>query len=306
MKKTSLILSAALLALLTSCNGGKPSTANFATELDTLSYAIGIARTDGLDAFLQQQGVEEDQMPAFIKGFMAGTKKTEPSDVAYIVGLQVGQMVSKNWVTGLNKQIFGDEDTLSTISREYLILGFLDAVNGNNAEPFATQPEARAWSDKHMSDIHERMLAEKYAENKAAGERYLEENKVKEGVITTESGLQYRIIKEGKGDIPAKGDKVKVNYHGRLVDGTEFDSSKEDGPTTFRLTQVVKGWQEALQMMPVGSKWELVIPASLGYGSKENRGEIKPFSTLIFEVELVGIEPKAAKKNTAKKKSAKE
>ena len=123
------------------------------------------------------------------------------------------------------------------------------------------------------------------------------ENKEKEGVVTTESGLQYKIIKEGKGAIPTKTDKVKVHYKGTLIDGTEFDSSysrkDKDGnpqPATFRANQVIKGWTEALTMMPVGSKWELYIPQELAYGSRETGAHIKPFSTLIFEVELLGIE----------------
>lgn len=112
----------------------------------------------------------------------------------------------------------------------------------------------------------------------------------KEGVKTTSSGLQYKIIKEGNGAIPTDSSKVKVNYKGTLIDGTQFDSSYDrKEPTTFRANQVIKGWTEALTMMPVGSKWELYIPQELAYGARE-AGQIKPFSTLIFEVELVGIE----------------
>ena len=121
----------------------------------------------------------------------------------------------------------------------------------------------------------------------------MEENKTKEGVITTESGLQYKVIKAGNGEIPTKESSVKVNYKGTLIDGTEFDSSyKRNAPATFRADQVIKGWTEALTMMPVGSKWELYIPQELAYGSRETGGLIKPFSTLIFEVELLEIEKK--------------
>ena len=121
----------------------------------------------------------------------------------------------------------------------------------------------------------------------------MEENKTKEGVITTESGLQYKVIKAGNGEIPTKESSVKVNYKGTLIDGTEFDSSyKRNAPATFRADQVIKGWTEALTMMPVGSKWELYIPQEMAYGSRETGGLIKPFSTLIFEVELLEIEKK--------------
>jgi FKBP-type peptidyl-prolyl cis-trans isomerase FklB len=139
--------------------------------------------------------------------------------------------------------------------------------------------------------ITERALEARYADNKAAGEKFLAENKTKEGVVTTESGLQYKIITEGKGAIPAKTDRVSVNYKGTLIDGTEFDSSyKNNKPAVFGASQVIPGWTEALTMMPVGSKWELYIPQDLAYGSRETGSQIKPFSTLIFEVELVGIE----------------
>ena len=122
------------------------------------------------------------------------------------------------------------------------------------------------------------------------GEAFLAENAKKEGVVTTESGLQYKVIKEGKGEVPTATSTVKVNYKGTLIDGTEFDSSyKRNAPATFRADQVIKGWTEALTMMPVGSKWELYIPQELAYGARETGGSIKPFSALIFEVELLEV-----------------
>mgnify|MGYP002650875090 CR=1 FL=1 len=151
--------------------------------------------------------------------------------------------------------------------------------------------EAQVLIQKMMESIKGKAAEKKYADNKAAGEKFLAENKTKEGVKTTASGLQYKVITEGKGEIPNDTCKVKVNYKGTLIDGTEFDSSyKRNEPATFRANQVIKGWTEALTMMPVGSKWELYIPQDLAYGGRETGGQIKPFSTLIFEVELVGIE----------------
>ena len=122
------------------------------------------------------------------------------------------------------------------------------------------------------------------------GNKFLEENKVKEGVTTTESGLQYEIIIVGEGTIPTADSKVRVHYHGTLLDGTVFDSSVDRGePATFGVNQVIKGWTEALQLMPVGSKWKLVIPSALAYGDRGAGGDIGPNSTLIFEVELLEI-----------------
>ena len=127
--------------------------------------------------------------------------------------------------------------------------------------------------------------------NKEEGELFLAENKEKENVIALESGLQYEVLTEGDGAIPTASDSVKCHYHGTLIDGTVFDSSVERGqPATFGVTQVIKGWVEALQLMPVGSKWRLFVPSYLAYGEQGAGNDIEPNSTLIFEVELLGIE----------------
>lgn len=286
MKKVTFIMALAVGAGLASCTAQSPK-ANLKTDVDSLSYAIGMARTEGLTQYLMQQGVDTTQMAEFIKGFNEGAAKTSKKDVAYMTGMQIGQMVGKQWVEGFNQQIFGGDST-QTISRENLLAGFIAGITDKSN--VMTKEAATAYMRDGMEAIKEKALAVKYADNKAAGEKFLAENKAKEGVKTTESGLQYKVITEGKGEIPADTCKVKVNYKGTLIDGTEFDSSyKRNEPATFRANQVIKGWTEALTMMPVGSKWELYIPQELAYGSRES-GQIKPFSTLIFEVELVGIE----------------
>ncbi len=273
---------------LVSCTAQSPK-ANLKTDVDSLSYAIGMARTEGLTQYLTQQlNVDTAYMADFIKGFTEGAAKGEKKDLAYMAGLQIGQMVGKQWVEGFNQQIFG-EDSTQTISRENMLAGFIAGVTGKSA--LMTKEDASAYMQTTMESVKTKALEKKYADNKAAGEKFLAENKNKEGVKTTPSGLQYKVITEGKGEIPADTCKVKVNYRGTLIDGTEFDSSyKRNEPTTFRANQVIKGWTEALTMMPVGSKWELYIPQELAYGARETGGDIKPFSTLIFEVELVGIE----------------
>lgn len=266
----------------------KRKKADLKTDIDSLSYAIGMARTEGLDQYLAQQGIDSTQMSEFLKGFNEGAAKIDKKDVAYMAGLQVGQMVSKQWVEGFNQQIFGNDSTQS-ISRENLLAGFVAGVIGKGGA--MDMMKAQEYMRTQMDAIKEKATAEKYADNKAAGEKFLAENKAKEGVVTTPSGLQYKIITKGNGAVPADSSKVKVNYKGTLIDGTEFDSSyKRNEPATFRANQVIKGWTEALTMMPVGSKWELYIPYDLAYGSRETGSQIKPFSTLIFEVELLGIE----------------
>lgn len=286
MKKVTFIMAIAVVAGLASCTAQSPK-ADLKTDVDSLPYAIGMARTEGLDQYLAQQGVDSTQMAEFIKGFNEGATKIDKKDVAYMTGLQIGQMVSKQWVEGFNQQIFGGDST-QTISRENLLAGFVAGVIGKG---IMTKEEAQQFMQTQMDAIKEKATEKKYADNKAAGEKFLADNKTKEGVVTTESGLQYKIITKGTGAIPADTCKVKVNYKGTLIDGTEFDSSyKRKEPATFRANQVIKGWTEALTMMPVGSKWELYIPYDLAYGSRETGGQIKPFSTLIFEIELLDIE----------------
>ena len=286
MKKVTFLMALAVAAGLASCTAQSPK-ANLKTDVDSLSYAFGMSQTEGIEQYFMQQGIDSTQMADFLKGFNEGATKLGKKDAAYIAGLQLGQMVSKRWVEGLNQQIFGTDST-KTISRENLLAGFVAGVINKGV---MSKEEARAFTQTSMDAIKEKANAEKYADNKAAGEKFLAENKAKEGVVTTPSGLQYKIITKGNGAIPADSSKVKVNYKGTLIDGTEFDSSyKRNEPATFRANQVIKGWTEALTMMPVGSNWELYIPYDLAYGTRETGGQIKPYSTLIFEVELLGIE----------------
>lgn len=293
MKKVSFILAMVVAVGLTSCTAQSPK-ANLATDVDSLSYAIGLARTQGLDQYLAQQGIDSTQIAQFLKGFYEGAAKTDEKDKAYMAGLQIGHMVSTQWVEGFTRQIFGNDST-QTLSRENMLAGFVAGVAKTKGA--MTQEEAQQYMNTQMDAIKEKAIAEKYADNKAAGEKFLAENKEKEGVVTLPSGLQYKIITAGKGEIPADTCRVKVNYRGTLIDGTEFDSSyKRKEPATFRANQVIKGWTEALTMMPVGSKWELYIPSELAYGSRETGGDIKPFSTLIFEVELLEIVKETKKK----------
>jgi FKBP-type peptidyl-prolyl cis-trans isomerase len=158
-----------------------------------------------------------------------------------------------------------------------------------------TEPEAQqvlqTWSIK-MREEYQKKQAELGEKNAEEGKKFLEENKKKEGIKTTASGLQYQVLKSGSGPSPKASDKVKVHYKGTLINGTQFDSSIDRGePATFEVDKVIKGWTEAMQMMKVGDKWKLFIPSELAYGSRGNMRTIPPNSTLIFEVELLGIEP---------------
>ena len=287
MKKVSIFMAIAAAASLASCTAQSPK-ANLKTDLDSLSYSIGMAQTQGLKGYLTGRlDVDTAYMAEFIKGLNEGANKTSKKDIAYMAGLQIGQQISNQMMKGINQELFAGDST-KTISKDNFLAGFIAGTLEKGG--VMTMEAAQEYTRTAMETIKAKAMEEKYADNKAAGEKFLAENKAKEGVKTTESGLQYKVITEGKGEIPADTCKVKVNYKGTLIDGTEFDSSyKRNEPATFRANQVIKGWTEALTMMPVGSKWELYIPQELAYGSRES-GQIKPFSTLIFEVELVGIE----------------
>ena len=287
MKKVSIFMAIAAAASLASCTAQAPK-ANLKTDIDSLSYSIGMAQTQGLKGYLTGRlDVDTAYMAEFIKGLNEGANKTSKKDIAYMAGLQIGQQISNQMMKGINQELFAGDST-KTISKDNFMAGFIAGTLEKGG--VMTMEAAQEYTRTAMETIKAKAMEEKYADNKAAGEKFLAENKAKEGVKTTESGLQYKVITEGKGEIPADTCKVKVNYKGTLIDGTEFDSSyKRNEPATFRANQVIKGWTEGLTMMPVGSKWELYIPQELAYGSRES-GQIKPFSTLIFEVELVGIE----------------
>jgi FKBP-type peptidyl-prolyl cis-trans isomerase FklB len=146
-------------------------------------------------------------------------------------------------------------------------------------------------SDMSISNYLQQLKADKSAKNREAGTKFLAENKVKPGVVTLPSGLQYEILKAGDGPKPTINDKVKTHYHGTLIDGTVFDSSVDRGePISFPVSGVIKGWTEALQLMPVGSKWRLFVPSELAYGDRGAGPKIGPGSTLVFDVELLSIE----------------
>lgn len=183
--------------------------------------------------------------------------------------------------------------------------GVKDSMAGTKTR--LTEDEAKAILNEVQAQVKKQQQEKEQADaakNKAAGTAFLAANKSKEGVVTLPSGLQYKILTAGTGAKPTATDSVVCNYRGALIDGTEFDSSYKRGkPATFGVTQVIKGWTEALQLMPVGSKWQLFIPADLAYGERgEPRGGIGPNATLIFDVELMSIVDKTKSDKPEEKK----
>ena len=179
-------------------------------------------------------------------------------------------------------------DSPDSIISDLVYRGFMDALQKDTT--YFTQTTAEAFFGEKQRADQAAKEEKLYGPNRRAGEEFLAENAKKEGVVTLHSGLQYKVLVKGEGEVPKKTDKVQVHYEGRLVDGTVFDASNKHGdkPMEFRPDQVIKGWTEALTMMPVGSKWQLYIPYNLAYGNRDS-GTIKPYSALIFDVELVGI-----------------
>lgn len=257
-------------------------------KIDSISYAIGMANSQGLKPYLAARlNVDTTYMSSFVKGFKETVKGASAAKVAHMAGMQIGSQVINQIIPGANNQIFAN-DSVNSLNKDNFVAGFVAGATGKDEQ--MTMSFASEFTSSTLEKIQSKKLEAEFADNKAAGEAFLTANAQKEGVVTLPSGLQFRILKEGKGAIPQEGDMVKVHYAGTLIDGTEFDSSySRNEPATFRTNQVIQGWQEALTKMPIGSEWELVIPQDLAYGSR-NTGTIKPFSTLVFKVELLGIE----------------
>ena len=258
------------------------------TGSDTLSYVAGKSITNGLLPFLiQQQGVDTAYMADFVKGFKEVVNAgTDPRMKAYVAGLDIASQVRDRMLPGMRKEF---TDTPDSIIDGLVFRGFTDALAGDTT--IFSQTDAEQLFRTLQQTNKDAKTEKLWGQNRDDGKKFLAENAAKEGVVTCPSGLQYKVLEKGDGEIPQTTDKVLVNYEGRLIDGTVFDASAKHGdkPSEFRPNQVIKGWTEALTMMPVGSKWQLYIPYELAYGESET-GQIKPFSTLIFDVELVGIE----------------
>ena len=287
MKKANFLMVIAAAAGFASCTAQAPK-ADLKSDVDSLSYAFGLTQTQGFkDYMVHQLRVDSANIGDLVKGLVDGAAgKDAQSQIAYVEGLKIGKMIAESWVSGLTSDVYADDSTKS-IDKDNLVAGFIAGVLGKDQK--FTMEEAQTYVQEVMTAANDKKMEAQFGENREAGEKFLAENKTKEGVQVTPSGLQYKVIKQGKGAVPTATDKVSVHYRGTLIDGTEFDSSyKRNKPTEFAANQVIKGWTEALTMMPVGSKWELYIPQELAYGSR-NQGQIKPFSTLIFEVELLDI-----------------
>ena len=253
------------------------------TSSDSLSYATGFAVTNGLMPYVQQQlGVDTAYMADFIQGFNeAVAGMNDKRQKARMAGMQIAEQVTNRMLANVQRELTDAPDSIVT---SLFYRGFTDVLT--NDTTIFTMASAEKLQQEKMQ-VNKKAKAKKL---RKAGREFLAENGKKPGIITTPSGLQYEVLKQGDGAVPQTTDKVKVHYEGRLIDGTVFDSSIKRGePAVFGLNQVIKGWTEGLSLMPVGSKWRLYIPQELGYGDRQ-AGQIPPYSALIFDVELLGIE----------------
>ena len=280
----------AAIMMVSSCGNSAPR-ANLKSDVDTLSYAIGMAQTQGLKEYLVgNMGIDTAYLADFIKGMNEGVNAGEnKKKAAYFAGIQIGQQISTRMMKGINHELYGDDST-RTISLKNFMAGFISQLTGKKT--LMTMQDAEQTAQTKMQEIKAREMEKKYGDNKIAGEKFLAANAKKEGVKMLANGVQYKVIKEGTGAIPADTSLVKVHYEGRLVNDTIFDSSYKRGtPATFRANQVIKGWTEALCHMPAGSIWEVYIPQDQAYGERQ-QNKIDPFSALIFKIELLEVNPK--------------
>ena len=274
-------------ATFVSCGNSTPK-ADLKDEVDTLSYAMGMAQTQGLKEYLSDRlQIDTAYMDDFIKGLNDGANAgDDKKKAAYYAGIQIGQQISNQMVKGINHEVFGGDST-KTISLKNFMAGFVSGTTGKKG--LMTIEQAGRIAQEKMVSIKAKAMEKQYGPNKVAGEKFLAANKKKPGVVTLPSGVQYKVIKEGNGPMPKDTSMVKVQYEGKTIDGNVFDSSYKRGePVSLRANQVIKGWTEALVHMPVGSVWEVYSPQNLAYGERE-QGQIKPFSVLIFKIELLSL-----------------
>lgn len=242
---------------------------------DSLNYAFGVLNGFEIKNYALNNDSTGEDLTTLVKFINKGLKTNVLNPQAVGMGENIGKTIKDQEATGL----IGIEQ----LTTDFALLhqGFVNGLLGDTT--MMKMEEAGQYIETTVNNI-------KFGDTKTQGEQFLQENAQREGVTVTESGLQYEVIKMGKGPKPAADSRVKVHYHGTLIDGTVFDSSVDRGePITFGLNQVIKGWTEGVQLMPVGSKFRFFIPQELGYGA-QNAGSIPPYSTLIFEVELLGIE----------------
>ncbi|RRD80731.1 FKBP-type peptidyl-prolyl cis-trans isomerase [Alloprevotella sp. OH1205_COT-284] len=303
MKKVIFGAFVATTALLSACEGTGLPKADLKTEVDTLSYVLGVANSpseEEIKAYLMQAGCDSAYADAFFKGLKDGLNVSDDKkEMAYQLGMQSGMQIKTRMFTGLENQVFAGDSTRHLSTKQFLA-GMMDASKGKSALVIGKDTLDRQNVQPFFMSMVERMTAaanEKvYAEAKKKNEDFIVQKSKEDGVKMLPQGVYYKVLKEGNGVVAKADQVVEVKYEGRLINGNVFDSSKEE-TVKFRCDQVIKGWTIALTNMKEGSEWEVYIPWNLAYGAN-SQGPIPPYSALIFKITVVKVapaEPKAAK-----------
>lgn len=286
MKKIIMMAAAVAMTAMTftACNGGGSTKLN--DDVDSIAYNLGVAQADGLKQYMSMQlGVDSAYIDEFIKGMKEGAvNEANPKKEAYMKGLEVGKQVQQ-MVKGLSSEVYAGDST-QTVNANVLLAGLIDGLKG---KANISSSDAMAKFNEKLEPIKAANMEKQFGDNKKAGEKYVAENAKKEGVTVLDGGVQKKILVAGAGEVVSDTAKVKVNYEGRLIDGTVFDSSYERNmPFEVDLAEprVIPGWVTALKTMKPGETCEVVIPYDQAYGA-QNMGQIKPYSTLIFKIEML-------------------
>ena len=289
MRKSFAAAAVALTALLAGCGKGTPK-ADLSNEQDTLAYAFGVTRGDNLKEYLVRNlDMDTTYMDEFIKGLSQGMNADDDKKKeAYLIGMNMGMQVKNELVKGLNYELFGD-DTTRTVSINNMLAGLVSGTT--KKDQILNSEEAHETFNRLLQKLKKDELTNNYSEWKKQNEDFLAEVAARDSIKKLADGLYYEVIEEGTGLVPVDTDRVEVHYDVQLIDSTEVESSyKRNAPLTFRANEVIPGWTEALVHMPVGSKWRLYVGQQHAYGEREVDEAIKPFSTLVFTLELLGIE----------------
>ena len=286
-------------ALFTACD--KTGNVEIKTDVDTIAYELGMAASpaDQLPNYLVRMGSDSASVADYLKGFKEGMKLSDDAkSIAYEMGKQHGMQTKQQMLSSVATQIFG-EGSEETLSEALFLAGFMDVIEGKvrlvvDSVEITQQMAQFELQNRIQEKMNERARVE-FAPNKQAGEEFLAAKAKEEGVVALSNGVLYKVIKEGKknGKKPALTDKIKVAYKGMTIDGEEFDSSES---VEFPLASMIEGWKIAIPEMTEGSKWEIYIPQELAYGERGSMPAIKPFSALVFEVELFNVVAPTAKK----------
>lgn len=288
MKKLAIVAAMAMaIASFTAC-GNQTKKGGLKTDVDSLSYAIGMEQSQGIQQYLQQLGVDSTYLDEFVKGLEVGANSNDDKKkTAYNAGVAAGMQMSMMVKKGINQQLFGKDSTKS-VSMKQLIAGFKAGVKGKGG--LMTIEQAQTAERTIVPRIQSQVAEKTYGANKKKSEAFMAKIAKQPGIKKLGKGVYYKVEKEGTGAIPTASQTVKIEYEGRTIDGKVFDSTKDKGAVAMPVGGVIPGFTEALTHMPVGSTWEIYIPYDAAYGSRQMSQDIVPFSALTFKVTLVSIE----------------